>query len=92
MTTPKRGNCGTCHWFEPEGQAPTNGQPWAGLCLANPPVAAQTMVPSGLGPHGPMMRPAIQGMVPPTNDNRRCAQWRPAGMLPDLALEFANAG
>lgn len=88
MNAPKRGNCGTCHWFEPN---PDPSQAGTGLCYVTPPVPAQTMVSAGLGPQGPMMKPALQGLSPPTHENRRCAQWRPAGMLPDLALEFSRA-
>jgi hypothetical protein len=88
---PRKGDCGTCHWFEPETEqievGKPKGQPRAGLCLLRPPIPMQTMIPAGLGPQGPMMKPALQGVCPPTSENRRCEGWRAFGMLPELAKQ-----
>ena len=78
----KRGDCGSCQWFDRVPEEPKNNDPWAGWCLYNPPVAAQTMVPAGLGPQGPMVKPMMQGVVPPTLETRRCHLWRPIGTAP----------
>jgi hypothetical protein len=78
----RRGDCGTCHWFERVPEQPSGDNPWAGWCLYAPPVCSQTMVPAGLGPQGPMMKPAMQGLVPPTYETRRCHLWRPFGTMP----------
>ena len=49
---PRKGDCGTCHWFEPETEqievGKPKGQPRAGLCLLRPPIPMQTMIPAGL--------------------------------------------
>jgi hypothetical protein len=83
MTPPKKGNCGTCHWFERGPQEPPKDQPWAGSCLVNPPipVLTQQQVSKGLGPRGPEMQivPAVLGLLPTTDESRRCSLWRPAG-------------
>lgn len=82
MSKARKGDCGTCHWFEMEGDGH--------VCLVNPPVISQTMIPAGMGPQGPMMKPALQGLCPPTRENRRCEKWRPAGRLPDIAFDKVN--
>lgn len=84
---PKRGNCGSCHWFE-VATIQQNGER-QGTCCVNPPLAVQVMqmVPgSQLHPQGPQMQPATAGLRPPTTESARCEKWRPAGMLPEEAL------
>lgn len=87
MNKPKRGDCGTCHWFEMGPQQPPKG-PKQGSCLVNPPVPVmgQQQRIKGLGPNGPEMEiMQIQiGMLPPTQEDRRCALWRPAGANLDI--------
>ncbi len=80
---PRRGDCGTCHWFEREEMSPQPGMPWSGVCLLNPPVSNLGMVAAGLGPQGPMMRQQLQGICPPTHELRRCQWWRAFGRVPD---------
>lgn len=90
MTKPKRGDCGTCHWFERVPQPPLDDQPWLGFCCVNPPtpfVGMQEVPGSRLSPHGPQAAPAIQGMLPPTNELRRCEKWWPFGKLPDVTFD-----
>jgi len=87
MTKPRRGQCGTCHWWDYDASQ-ANGQR-VGRCMVNPPVAAQTMMPGGIGPQGPMVRPAWQGIRPPTLESDRCSKWHPAGQVPLLELESA---
>jgi hypothetical protein len=76
----KRGDCGTCQWFERVPEQPKNDEPWAGWCLHNQPIASQGFQQLGVaGPQGQNVRPVLQGVVPPTFETRRCAQWWPAG-------------
>lgn len=88
MTKPKRGNCGTCHWFERGPNEPPKDGVWQGSCLVNPPIpflmAQNKMVP---GPKGMQQytEPMNMTMLPMTQEDRRCSLWRPAGMLPSLA-------
>lgn len=82
MTNPRKGDCSTCHWFERGDNPPPNGS-----CLVNPPTPHITMVPKSMGPRGPELQPAIQGIHPATVETKRCEKWRPVGVLPDLAIE-----
>jgi hypothetical protein len=70
----RKGDCGTCHWFERASSEPKAGVPWAGYCHYNPPVAGQTMVPT-LGPQGQGMAPMFQGILPPVFEIGRCHFW-----------------
>jgi len=83
---PRKGDCGLCHWFERANEEPKAGIPWAGYCMLNPPIAAQTVIPA-IGPQGQFMKPQFQGIRPPTFETDRCQYWRPFGKLPDAALE-----
>lgn len=68
----RKGDCGTCYWFERQPTEPRAGQPWTGLCLHNPPAAAHTMVQSAVG--GPP-QPMLQGIHPPVSEIARCHLW-----------------
>lgn len=93
---PKRGNCGTCSWFEP---FPANMQPVAGrgnipiglkiplqgVCQFNPPqpVPSFQQVPgSQFTAQGPQQAPTAMGLRPPVHELLRCSQWRPVGTDP----------
>jgi len=89
ITKPKRGDCGTCHWFEQWPGAPDPGTPSQGSCVANPPAPiahpVQIKQPAIVDPtkqQPPAFTLQVQGIVPPTNELRRCSQWRPAGTQP----------
>ncbi len=69
---PRKGDCGTCHWFERAPNEPRAGTPWAGVCLYNPPIPGQTVMQSPLG--GPP-QPMLQGIHPPTQELLRCHFW-----------------
>src|SRR6202030_1123099 len=86
---PRKGDCGTCHWFERAPNEPRAGAPWSGICLYNPPGPMPVVAQSSLG--GPPQQ-MMQGVHPPVSEIGRCHLWRPFGMLPDLALENKNAG
>ena len=100
---PKRGDCGTCHWFDPMLQQakPALGlppQPRIGLCLFNPPQpypVQQQVSGTQFLPQGPQVAPSTVGMTPPTTELRRCSHWRPLGTQPpfdDLIRPFATKG
>ena len=98
---PKRGECGTCHWFEAEPLERQNPDfPRTGLCFAMPANAAPTLVPGRLGPQGREMEQKWQAINPPTNEIRRCSLWRPMGtqppyddhMRPGAKLETEDVG
>lgn len=96
MDKPKRGNCGSCQWWEFAGaiRSPNGDEVRNGFCMVNPPVPVMVATPapgSALSAGGPRMIPGVQGMLPPQTENGRCAQWRAAGMLPDAAMEIVNA-
>lgn len=76
MTKPRRGDCGSCHWFElaPQQQ---NGQR-IGKCMVNPPVAMQGMQQNPLAPQ--QARMILQGIRPPVAETDRCEKWRAAGV------------
>jgi hypothetical protein len=71
---PRKGDCGTCHWFERAPQEPKAGNPWSGICLYNPPIAGQTMMPQ-MGPQGMQATPMFQGIAPPVSEIGRCHLW-----------------
>ena len=80
----KRGDCGTCHWFE---AFPTEMQKQPirhGFCLGGLPVPVpqQQMVGSVLAPEKMQVVTSAAGMRPPTTENSRCPQWRPMGTQP----------
>lgn len=81
----KRGDCGTCHWFDRVPEEPKNNEPWAGWCLYAPPIASQTHVQTVGG-----VKPMFQGVVPPTLETRRCHLWRPFGVIPNQPWEDAS--
>ena len=85
---PRKGDCGTCHWFERASAEPKAGMPWSGYCHYNPPLAAQTAVPQ-MGAQGMQMQPMWQGVCPPVSELGRCHLWWPFGKLPTTALEEA---
>jgi hypothetical protein len=70
----KKGDCGTCHWFERAPAEPKPGVPWAGYCHYNPPIAGQTMV-AQMGPQGMGAAPMFQGILPPVFEIARCHFW-----------------
>jgi hypothetical protein len=86
LPKPKRGYCGTCHWFEANPtEMQTQNQPRIGLCFVNPPQAAPSMGQvrgSQFTAGGPQMAPTSVGLTPPTSELRRCSEWRPMGTLP----------
>jgi hypothetical protein len=45
------------------------------------------MVSAGFGPQGQMVKPAFQGICPPTHELRRCHLWWPFGKLPATAFD-----
>jgi hypothetical protein len=78
MTKSRRGDCGSCHWFElVEGQQ--NGDR-VGHCMVNPPVAMQGMQQNPLAPQ--QARMVLQGIRPPVAETDRCEKWRPCGVTP----------
>lgn len=96
LPKPKKGNCGTCNWFEaaPKEMQPQPGRggipigikvPLQGICCFNPPQAVPTMghvQGSQFSPQGPQQAPTAFGVRPPVNELLRCSQWRPAGTDP----------
>lgn len=90
---PRRGNCGSCHWFEcgPVHPAQVNGAERQGICMVAPPIAVAVNQQSGLAAPGRGPQLGSIGLRPPTGENGRCAQWRPAGVLPD-AVATAGGG
>jgi hypothetical protein len=86
LPKPKRGECGTCHWFEP---APTEiqpaDQPRQGTCVVKPPapIPVMTLKPgSQLLPSGPQAQQGVQGIRPPTHELLRCGEWIAFGTFP----------
>ena len=71
---PRKGDCGTCHWFERVPAEPKAGNPWSGYCNYNPPIAAQTAVPQ-MGAQGMQMQAMWQGVCPPVSELGRCHHW-----------------
>ena len=73
------GDCGTCHWFDvipPEHQ--DQRQPFKqGWCLYNPPILTQGIQTGVINPG--MSRPVLQGLYPPTSENKRCHFWQRIG-------------
>jgi hypothetical protein len=69
---PRKGDCGTCHWFERAPQEPRAGAPWSGVCLYNPPATMPTVVQSALGGGAQQM---LQGVHPPVSEIARCHHW-----------------
>jgi hypothetical protein len=78
---PRRGDCGTCHWFERAPEQPKAGIPWAGYCFCNVPIIGQIMAMK-MTAQGNMPVPQITGSRPPTFEIDRCEKWRPAGAMP----------
>jgi hypothetical protein len=68
----RKGDCGTCHWFERAPNEPRAGAPWSGICLHNPPGVGQSMMQSALG--GPPQA-MLQGIHPPVSEIGRCHLW-----------------
>jgi hypothetical protein len=86
----RKGDCGTCHWFERQPNQPRAGQPWTGLCLVNPPAASQTMVHSAVG--GPP-QPMLQGVHAPVSEIGRCHMWTEVRQYFDAKLgEITDVG
>ena len=91
---PKRGECGTCHWFEVwphHNQNPDS--PLGGSCVVSPPHPYQQMQPikgTQLSQQGTQFTTVAAGMVPPTHELRRCSLWRPCGANPpyDDTMKF----
>lgn len=86
MNKPKRGDCGTCHWWEFAGtlKAPNGDEVRNGFCCVNPPVPVMTVgqAPgSVLSNSQPRMVQGVQGMLPPQTELGRCQKWRPTGMV-----------
>ena len=81
----KRGDCGTCLWFDRVPEEPKNNDPWSGWCLYNPPVPR---IDTQVNQLTNQIRPMFQGIVPPTFETRRCHHWRPAGTAPPFDDEF----
>jgi hypothetical protein len=69
---PRKGDCGTCHWFERAPQEPKAGVPWSGICLYNPPLINQTAIPNVLSGQ---MQAMMQGIHPPVSEIARCHHW-----------------
>jgi len=69
---PRKGDCGTCHWFERAPNEPRAGVPWSGICLYNPPLAGQALIQSPIG--GPSQA-MLQGIHPPVSEIARCHHW-----------------
>jgi hypothetical protein len=69
---PRKGDCGTCHWFERAPNEPRPGVPWSGICLYNPPQIGNAVVQSSLG--GPPQA-MMQGIHPPVSEIARCHHW-----------------
>lgn len=81
MTKSRRGDCGSCHWFELDPTQQNGNR--VGYCMVNPPVAAQGMQQN---PITNQVRPILQGIRPPVSEHDRCEKWRQAGVLPVAAL------
>jgi len=69
---PRKGDCGTCHWFERAPAEPKAGVPWSGICLYNPPGPMPVVAQSSLG--GPPQQ-MMQGVHPPVSEIGRCHHW-----------------
>jgi len=69
---PRKGDCGTCHWFERALQEPKAGLPWSGICLYNPPLINQTAIPNVVSGQ---MQAMMQGIHPPVSEIARCHHW-----------------
>lgn len=87
---PKRGTCGTCHWWEFSNViTPPNGEQIRnGVCMVNPPVPVMIAAPmpqNVLTPGGPQQRmgAAVQGMLPPQTELGRCSRWIAAATFPE---------
>jgi hypothetical protein len=90
LAKPSRGQCGTCDWFEVWPGNPDPGVPLQGSCVVNPPqpvlqvqqVPMSAIVDPTRAAQAARMQQSIQGMVPPTNEFRKCQHWRPMGTQP----------
>lgn len=86
---PSRGQCGTCCWFEVWPGDPDPGQPIVGSCVVSPPqpyfqqmMKKPSAVVDPSKPQIPEFTSSVSGMVPPTNEFRKCSLWRPFGTQP----------
>jgi hypothetical protein len=76
VTKPRRGDCGSCHWFEMMANQANGSR--IGQCMVNPPVAMQGMQQNPLAPN--QVRPVLQGIRPPVAETDRCEKWK-GGMI-----------
>ena len=82
MTKPRRGDCGSCHWFELQ-PGEVNGHR-IGNCMVAPP----TPLPS-MQQHPVMQNQArmvTHAIRPPVAETDRCEKWRVFGAMPRISV------